>query len=167
MHHTFDCSLLNDGDPKVFRAVDTNGAGLYYVAGHDGSYAYSRTRNKAVKNVKLLARVKEFESKPVDFVEKMDLYYFVFYYKDKAAACADVKANLLREIDNRGIVRQAEYTFQQWICFSIHRHNFEYFKIHVSMLPGAPDHIHAYHDCRIYKQRFNINCPTQLLEKIR
>lgn len=164
-NRTFLCKPLSLGDPKVYnaRSLDATNGGLYYVANSDDDYAYSRTVDKAIKNLASLKKIKKFESGPINFEEKMSLDTFVFYYRAQAFACTDVKANLLKDIDARNIKRQPEYTFQQWLCFAMPRHNFEYFKLYIMGLVGK-DHIHAYYDCEKCKERFNIKCQTELLK---
>jgi hypothetical protein len=161
-HRAFACTPLVQGEVNTYRAIDKNDGGLYYVADNGCDYAYSKTREKAVQNLKFLNMIKKFESKPINFEETMDLDCFVFYYRSEAFACADVKANLSTDIAKRNIRPQSEYTFQQLLCFAVHRHNFEYFKLHI-LDRFQTDKIHTHHDCKFCKERFNIKCGTEWL----
>lgn len=165
--YSFSCNLIESGETNIYFASHASGVGLYYMAERDGDFAYSRTREKAIKNLEYLKQVKEIESKPLDFNMEMELGCFVFWYRYAVNACSDLAGNLLQDIRTRKIKPQDKYTLQQLICFSVNRFNHDIFMDYLSNLKSADRPILRHPNCEFCKKQslMPFKCRTELLDR--
>ena len=105
------------------------------------------------------------ESKPLDLKQYIDIDFFVFMYKSESVACSDVKPNILAVIESRKIQKQDRYTFQQLLCFAMHRFNFEYFKLYLLNTNQHLSNIPHYNNCQNCKLRLANECSIQMRQK--
>jgi hypothetical protein len=158
----FDCEFVEKtngislyrGYKIGYKSYNLQNNDIYYIAVRDDLIAYSRVKNRAIKNLDYLEYMNDFLNRPLDLTEQINIDTFAFIYRYGVVACDAVKQNLIREINRRNFVRKDTYSLQQLICLATHRYNFQFFIPWLATVIKTPFDTPEYHsDCNLCRNK--------------
>ncbi|MDR1697094.1 MAG: hypothetical protein LBR41_02650 [Rickettsiales bacterium] len=155
----FDCEFVEqqtDGT-LIYRQPITDAENRpYFIAQRGDLKTYSHSLYRAVGHLNRLQFCIEFEQRPLNLDEKIDIETFEFMYRRATGACTHFRRNLGSTIWHRTVPTDnivIIFSLQHWACLSIRRHNFKSFIQWLERVgrtaDQTPNPVHVGHNCSV------------------